>query len=290
MNIVTGVFNSVDRAKEAFHTLEQAGFDHGNIGLVVCDQGKGTALSSDMHREFRRDDTPGSLMGNAVFCHLSDRYMDNIRKSNLPDDAIDWYQMHLDRGDILVIAQVGERMQDVERIMHDHGGILYKESFGEERATTTTRPMARETRTTEATANTVFVPIIEEEVFVEKATHQTGQAEVASMTTEETVDVPTTVMHEVVRVERRKLDHPMSVDEYREKVHTESGTVRMPVVEEELQVMKRPVIREEMVIIRTPVQETKTVHEEVQHTEPHVETKGDVHVEGEEKGKRRPAA
>ena len=220
---------------------------------------------------------------NAISGRFSQQYLDTIRASNLPSDAADWYKRHLDAGDILAVIVTGEGMSFVDSIIHEHGGILYPGSFTEGR---------QGVRGMETATDRIFVPIIEEEVTVEKSKHEVGDVEVSPESTARTVDVPTTVMHEEIRVERHLLEHAMSVEEYKTKVHTESGVVRMPVVEEELRVMKKPVIREEMVITRVPVTESRTVHEQVQHTEPHVETHGDVHVEkiSEEERKRRPAA
>ncbi|MHB0935347.1 MAG: YsnF/AvaK domain-containing protein [Armatimonadota bacterium] len=288
MNVATGVFRSVDEARDAYRALQKANFDEDTIGLVVCDREMGKRLSSDLHRDFHVDETPDQAVGGAVYCKFSDQYQDTIRMSNLPEDALDWYRGHLNRGHILLIVQVGDRMSDADRIIHEHGGILYQEQFGQERMT---QPR-RETREVETTGGVIYVPIVEEEVMLEKTAHQVGEVEVSSETTSQQVEMPATVMHEEIRVERRTLDRPMSVDEYREKVQTSSGTVRMPVVEEELRVMKKPVIREEMIITRVPVSESKTIREQVQRTEPHVETEGEVHIEKRDvqEKKRRPAA
>ena len=279
MNVTTGVFNSISKAEDAYNALIKAGVDPDKIGVVVCDAEKGKKLGSDLRRDFKRDEMPKTVVDRgAIYCRFSQPYIDTLRQSSMPSDAVDWYQHHLDRGDILTVIVTGEGMSFVDHIIHENGGILYPGTFMDEHPA--------------ATTDKIFVPIIEEELVVEKATHELGEVDISSESTSRTVEVPTTVMHEEVRVERHQLDRPMSVEEYKTKVHTEAGVVRMPVVEEELRVMKKPVIREEMVITRVPITESRTVREKLQHTEPHVETHGDVHVEQmtEEEKKRRPAA
>ena len=286
MNVATGVFNSVERAKDAYDALVTADFDKNDIGVVACDRSKGEALASMIDRDYSPDKVPSKGVGGRVYCRLADDYEDTIRDSNLPDRAVNWYQGHLDRGDILLIVRVGDRMGDADRTIHEHGGILYDEEFREPGMR---RSEMAQTRMTAPGAT--YVPIIEEGVYLEKTAHEVGEVEVSPETTMETVEMPATVMHEEIRIERRKLDTPMTPEDYRKRVDGQSGTVRMPVVEEELRVMKKPMIREEMVITRVRIPESKTIREQVQHTEPKVETHGDVHVEetGEVK-KRRPAA
>ncbi|MHB0937712.1 MAG: YsnF/AvaK domain-containing protein [Armatimonadota bacterium] len=259
--------------------------------MVVCDQEMGQALAADLDRGFRPDETPDDVVGGPIYCQLPDQYTDTIRLSDLPEEALDWYRGHLDRGHILVIVQVGDRMSDADRIIHEHGGILYQETFGREERTAT-KPAPREAREVETTEGMVYVPIIEEEVTLEKSAHQVGEVEVSTETTSREVEVPASLRHDEVRVERRKLERPMTVDEYHAQVQTASGTVHMPITEEELRVMKKPVVREEMIVTRVPVSESKTVREQVQRTEPRVETEGEVHIEQKdiEGKKRRPAA
>lgn len=84
------------------------------------------------------------------------------------------------------------------------------------------------------------------------------------------VEVPASVMHEEVRVERRQLDRPLRPDEYG-GVKTEGNVVRVPIVEEEVHVIKEPMVREELVITRVPVTEQRTMRESVQRVEPRVE-------------------
>lgn len=289
MNVATGSFYDVQSAEGAINALKGANYPIDHIGVVVHDHQKGTMIARDLRRRYMTEAPPRDtvISDTVVYDRLPDGFTDLIHRSELPDDAINWYRQHLDQGKVLVTVDVGDRMTDADRIMMDHGGMLYRhgEMRREERMTTTEMRAPTET----PRMGEVHMPVIDEEVLVEKARHQVGQVEVTSETTAHTVEVPTTITHEEIRVERRKLDHAMTPAEYQGST-TEKGVIRMPIVEEELRVTKTPVIREELVVTRLPVTEQETLRETVMHTEPHVETTGEVEVHEERPGKERPAA
>lgn len=284
MKIVTGVFDSVRATEDTVRALMNAGFTDDDIGLLVRDTNKGSLLADDLGRDYARGATPpkGVVTSRGdIWDRLPDGYMDLIHRADMPDKAIGWYNGHLDRGDVLLVVNAGDRMDDAARIVRDHGGLLYGMERGErmERATTATE--------TTTDVNEVHMPIVEEEALVEKTRHQVGEVYVTTDTTTRDVDIPLVVTHDEVRVERRKLDTPMTPEEYK-GVSAEGGIIRMPVIEEEVRMTKRAIVREELVITRIPVSEQRTLHDTVTHTEPHVETTGDVRKE--EGGKKRPAA
>ncbi|MHB0935307.1 MAG: YsnF/AvaK domain-containing protein [Armatimonadota bacterium] len=283
MNIVTGVFDSTRTAEEAVTALRNARFATGDIGIFTRDREKGTILARDMDREYTDRWGNSFTSDNHVYSSMPDPFTTAIRESNLHDEAVTWYGDHMNQGHILVTVQAGDRMDDAERIMQEHGGLLY----GRE------RHMEAAERTTTAAEGEIRLPIVDEEVEVVKRQQQVGEVCVTSDVTRENVEFPTTVTHEEIHVERRKLERPLHPDEYKGMQRAE-GELRMPIIEEEVMVTKRPIIREEMVVTRMPVTERETIHETVTHTEPHIETTGEVEMEGmteEERRRRgRPAA
>ena len=131
MNVATGVFSSVTTAEEAYNALCAAGFDADDIGLVVCDQTKGTALAADLRRDFKPNDAPNHVIDDdAVYCMWSEDFVNTVRKSDLSDNALNWYRLQLGQGNILEIIDVGDRMDDVDRIIHEHGGTLFIDQRG----------------------------------------------------------------------------------------------------------------------------------------------------------------
>ena len=115
----------------------------------------------------------------------------------------------------------------------------------------------------------------EEQLDVTKQRVQTGEVEVKKDVVEEqkTVNVP--VKHEEVYVERRTVDEtdadtttPIGDDE----------TIRVPIVEEKVEVTKKPVVTEELVIGKNKVSETQQVTENVKREKARVEKEGDASV------------
>ncbi|MHB9131520.1 MAG: YsnF/AvaK domain-containing protein [Armatimonadota bacterium] len=285
MKVVTGVFDTVGRAEDTIKALLDAGISDDDIGVVVRDSGKGATIADDLGREYASGATPPREVvtsRSTVWDRFPEMYTDVVHRGGLPADAMDWYGNHLNQGHILVIVNAGDRLDRVTQIMRDRGGYLYGAARG------TTERMA-ETTTRTAQEGEVRLPIVEEEATVEKVRHQVGEVTVSSETTSRSVEIPAVVMHEELRVERRKLDHPVHPDEYK-GMQDEKGVLRMPIVEEEVRVTKYPVVREELIVTRVPVEEQQTLRETISRTEPHIETTGDVEIERKEEGKQRPAA
>ncbi len=115
----------------------------------------------------------------------------------------------------------------------------------------------------------------EEQLNVSKERVQTGEVEVHKDVVEEQKTVHVPVMHEEVYVERRDVDNatadtttPIGDDE----------TIRVPIVEEKVEVTKKPVVTEELVIGKRQATETEQVTEKTKREEAKVETDGDATV------------
>ncbi|MFL6516856.1 MAG: YsnF/AvaK domain-containing protein [Bacillus sp. (in: firmicutes)] len=141
-----------------------------------------------------------------------------------------------------------------------------------------TGTMAREQTDFEDTLDTDkqrSLKLREEQLDVNTHRVQTGEVEVKKDVIEEekTVNVP--VKHEEVYVERRSVDKneadttgPLGDDE----------TIRVPIVEEKVEVTKKPVVSEELVIGKKQVTETQQVSENVKREEAKVKKDGDASV------------
>jgi uncharacterized protein (TIGR02271 family) len=115
----------------------------------------------------------------------------------------------------------------------------------------------------------------EEQLDVSKESVQTGEVEVHKDVVEEQKTVHVPVTHEEVYVERRKVDDatadtttPIGEDE----------TIRVPIVEEKVEVTKKPVVTEELVIGKRQTTEAEQVTEKIKREEAKVETDGDTTV------------
>lgn len=269
MSVVMGVFRTIEGAEDTVKALLDAGFTDDDIGMVTRDTQKGTVISDDLGREYASGATPEHAMlmsRSSVWDRFPDDFREYTRREGLPGEAMDWYQRRYDDGDVIMIVDAHDRPQDVARIMHEHDGEIYRGAAQREAAPTE--------------GEQYRLPVIDEEVFTEKRRREVGEVQVTSETVTEELDIPTVVTHEQVRVERRKLDKPLTPEEYRSRPGAQTE-VRMPIVEEEVHVVKRPVIREELVITRLEMPEQRTIHEQVTHTEPHVKKTGEVDIREE---------
>lgn len=109
----------------------------------------------------------------------------------------------------------------------------------------------------------------EEQLDVSKERVQTGEVEVHKDVVEEQQRVNIPVSREEVYVERREVNEAASdVD----GVMEDGETIRVPIMEEKVEVTKKPVVTEELVIGKREVTDTEQVVESVKREEAHLET------------------
>jgi len=115
------------------------------------------------------------------------------------------------------------------------------------------------------TADTARIPLHEEELEARTTTRQAGEVNVSKNVVEEqrTMDVP--VNREDVYVKRTPVDRPATDAET--SFAQGSDTVRVPIMEEEVEVTKRPRVKEEVEIGKVTRQETERVGGTVRHEE-----------------------
>lgn len=112
----------------------------------------------------------------------------------------------------------------------------------------------------------------EEQLDVSKETVQTGEVEVHKEVVEETQKVNIPVSREEVYVERREVNEVASGTD---SVIDDGETIRVPIMEEKVEVTKKPVVTEELVIGKREVTDTEQVVESVKREEAHLETDND---------------
>jgi uncharacterized protein (TIGR02271 family) len=109
----------------------------------------------------------------------------------------------------------------------------------------------------------------EEQLDVSKERVQTGEVEVHKEVVQEQQKVNIPVTREEVYVERREVNETATgVDSTIE----DGETIRVPIMEEKVEVMKKPVVTEELVIGKREVTDTEQVVENVKREEAHLET------------------
>ncbi|PEE73582.1 stress response protein ysnF [Priestia megaterium] len=111
------------------------------------------------------------------------------------------------------------------------------------------------------------VQLREEQLNVRKERVQTGEVQLRKEIVEELRTVQVPVMREEVYVERR----PVVDGQYDGSPLTENEIIRIPVMEERIEVTKRPVVVEEVIIGKRKIQEIKEVQDTVRREEAQIE-------------------
>ena len=121
------------------------------------------------------------------------------------------------------------------------------------------------------------VQLREELLDIAKERVQVGELQVHKEVVEEhrTVHVP--LMREEVYIERR----PVKDGKYDGSPFTEDEIIRIPIMEERVEVTKRPVIVEEVIIGKQKIQETKQVQDIIKKEEARIERSGPSAMEAE---------
>jgi len=111
------------------------------------------------------------------------------------------------------------------------------------------------------------VQLREEQLNVRKERVQTGEVQLRKEIVEELRTVQVPVMREEVYVERRQV-----IDgQYDGSPLTENEIIRIPIMEERIEVTKRPVVVEEVIIGKRKIQEIKEVQDTVRKEEAQIE-------------------
>jgi len=109
------------------------------------------------------------------------------------------------------------------------------------------------------------IAVHEEELEVRKTVRQAGEVQIRKDVVEEerTMDVPVT--REEVQVSRHAVDRPATDAEA--AFQATGNTIRVPVMEEDVEVTKRPRVKEEIEISKVARQDTKRVSDTVRREE-----------------------
>ncbi|MCM3573063.1 YsnF/AvaK domain-containing protein [Mesobacillus subterraneus] len=124
----------------------------------------------------------------------------------------------------------------------------------------------------------------EEQLDVSKDRVQAGEVEVHKEVVEEQQKVNIPVTREEVYVERRDVNEAVSGND---AVMDDDETIRVPIMEEKVEVTKKPVVSEELVIGKREVTDTEQVVESVKHEEAHLEADDDRLVNEADRGRNR---
>ena len=273
---VLGVYNSSDEVVRAIEEFQDEGYSVKDLSIIANTTDvpssieEETGVASQEISATRQTDTeehPGFLA--SLFTPFEERMYQNdgsgtthydhlVAQGIREADALK-YQDDLNSGMILLLGEKGTGNVGVADSVSR--GTIASEQTDLEGTLDTDSPRS--------------IKLREEQLDVNKQRVQTGEVEVKKNVVEEqqTLNVP--VQHEEVSVERRAVNRteadtttPIGADE----------TIRVPIVEERVEVTKKPVVTEELVINKKEVTETQQVTENVKREKAKVNKEGDASV------------
>ena len=116
----------------------------------------------------------------------------------------------------------------------------------------------------DATQETLTVPLREERVAAQTRQREAGEVTVDKHVVEQQQELDVPVTHEEVDVTRRRVDRPVDADD---TIVDEGDTIRVPLRAEDVDVVKEARVVEEVEISKRPVTETQRVSETVRREE-----------------------
>ncbi|MCM3729558.1 YsnF/AvaK domain-containing protein [Neobacillus cucumis] len=274
---VLGVYNSSDEVVRAIEEFQKQGYSVKDLSIIANTTAVPSSIEEETGvasqeisatRETHTEEHPGFLA--SLFTPFEDRMYQNddsgtthydhlVAQGIREADALK-YQDDLNAGMILLLGE--EKGSGNVGVADDvSGGTLASEQTDLE-----------DTLDTDSQRS---IKLREEQLDVNKRRVQTGEVEVKKDVVEEqqTLNVP--VQHEEVSVERRAVDRteadtttPIGDDE----------TIRVPIVEERVEVTKKPVVTEELVINKKEVTENQQLTENVKREKAKVNKEGDTSV------------
>lgn len=214
-----------------------------------------------------------------------------FRNSGFQDEVVSMYQSRYNEGNSILVVNGGGRGEDALGIMLENGAEyinLSDKSGGKGQMTAQqyakmdakSRQYGRYNADTGRanTAEELRVQLHREELSATKTSQQAGEVEVRKVVHEREEQVPVSLRHEEVYVERRAMDEPANPDEIRDM---QDEVIRVPVYEEQAQLQKQARVTEEVAIGKRAVEEQQTLSGKVRHEHVEIVNDGNVQVHGD---------
>lgn len=273
---VVGVYNNEEELIEAIDRYQKDGNSLNNLSVfgktdgTMSHLGNLTGLREETLNEDAGTDNRGFFKSLASAFEGpdvtgEDSYYDRLVGFGLRENEAREYAGDLDSGRIILFEDTGFSGQAVDReTRFSDTGQNY---------TGVSRDGLDADRLDSDDERTI--KLREEQLDVEKDRFQTGEVKVHKDVVEEQESINVPVSREEVYVERREVD---GLDAGAGEIGDDE-TIRVPIVEEKVEVTKRPVVAEELVIGKKEVQSTERVVENVKREEAHIESDGDADFE-----------
>jgi len=242
--------------------------------------------------------TLAALLANAAGGAALGTLAGTLAGAGIPEEEAKYYHNEFEQGRVIVTVRADGRSNEATAILRNHGAYDMHSS-GSSTSTTTGSHVgstvsgavgSQAASAVGSRAGSVAhserdqsIKVREEELQAHKRPVETGEVTVRKEVTTEhkTMEVP--VRREEVVVER----HAVSGQHASAGDIKEGEEIRIPVMEEKVDVQKRAVVKEEVNVGKRVVQDTERVGGEVRKEHVRVEKQGDVDVQGSGDARRK---
>ncbi len=305
---VVGLFQDQPSAEAAIQRLKTAGFAEQQIGVAVRDRARQQALTEGTGTQAADEATKGAVGGGVVggviglltgvgalaipgvgpiiaggalastlagagIGAAAGGLIGALVGMGVPEEDAQHFERGFQQGGILVTVQAGDRVELARQALSEGGADLGPSGRGYMRSATAGGAADRDR-----------LELREEQLDVDTREVQAGEVRVRKEVTTEQRNIEVPVTREEAVIER----HKVSGREASDQTVGEDEEIRIPLMEEEVDVQKRAVVREEISVGKRQVQDSKTVSDTVRREEARVESEGDVGIRPFEGGARRP--
>jgi len=315
---VVGLFRDQPAAERAIQRLTAAGFTQEQIGVAVRDRERQDAITDETGTQAAEGAKTGAVSGGVVggvvgllagvgalaipgigpiiaggalastlagagIGAAAGGLLGALVGMGIPEEDARHFEQGFKQGGILVTVNAGARSAEARRSLLESGADL-----GPTAQTTAGATTAGATTDFAGTSDQKRLELREEQLDVETREKQAGEVRVRKEVVTEQRNIEVPVTREEVVIER----HAGSGRKASDQAIGADEEVRIPLMEEEVDVKKRAVVREEVSVGKRPVTETKNVSETVRREEARIDREGDAGVrpfEGTERRRRRMA-
>jgi len=205
------------------------------------------AYGTDIHKGMLVYSQDGEKLGKVVRCDVSSMLVE--KGLFFPKDYLIKSDHIIDvRGDDIYLDLTRDRLTQLQ---------------AGDTTTTTAAPSTGYTSTTGTLGRSedVRIPVVEEQLDINKTSREKGAVRVTKEVVTETKQVNVPITREEVRVERIPVDSPRTATG--SETNFQGGTVTVPIREEEVEIRKRPVVKEEVRISKEARREDMQVNEKL---------------------------
>ncbi len=264
---VAAIFDSRDEAAHALQDLHDAGFHKTWMGVASASASADVA-DSDEHQVETAEGGFGASLARFFGEDGRESLYEALTKRGVPDSDALALDNRIHDGGAVITVEAKDRYDEIFRILRNDRGQVASTAAGLGSETETARGAG-----TVATAPAAGIEDVEgartlqlreERLAIDKNQVAAGEATIAKRVVSQDASVDVPVMHEELFIERRPVSGGTRAAT---GPITDSETIRIPLMREQVVVDKRTVVREEVAIGKRSVAGTERVDESVKHEE-----------------------